>query len=78
VFGYACLCTALIIVVMLTLQLVMDVKWMFAFGKKVVGLENILRRKQNHKWFLFTMGQLRTFTTVYIIVYYSTPYFSVP
>jgi hypothetical protein len=56
----------------------MDVKWMFAFGKKVVGLENILRRRQNHKWFLFTMGQLRTFTTVYVIVYYSTPNFSVP
>jgi hypothetical protein len=63
---------------MLGVNLVSNVPWMFNFGKKVVGTENILRRKTNHKWFLFTMGQFKTFVTIYIIIFYSSANMAVP
>ena len=42
--------------VMMTVNLTETVPWMFTFGKKVQGIEHILTRKTNHKWFMFTMG----------------------
>lgn len=60
---------ALLIMLMICVNMVTEVKWCFGFGKKVVGIENILRRKQNHKWFLFSSGQIRTFITIYVIIY---------
>ena len=47
---------ALVLLIMLTLNLVCDLKWMFNFGKKAVGIENLLRRKTNHKMFMFSCG----------------------
>jgi hypothetical protein len=64
--------------VMLVVNLMSHVPWMFAFGKKVVGIENIFRRKTNHKWFLFSMGQIKTFIWVYIIVFLANDNFAVP
>lgn len=78
IVGYLGLLIAFIIFGMLVVNLVSHVPWMFNFGKKVVGSENILRRKTNHKWFLFTMGQFKTFATIYIIVFLSTADFAVP
>ena len=63
---------------MISVNLVYDVKWMFNFGKKAIGIENLLRRKTNHKMFVFSMGQLKTFVVVYIIIYYTIPTFAVP
>jgi len=68
----------MVLFVMLTVNLVTHVPWMFGFGKQVQGTENLLRRRTNHKWFLFTMGQMRTFLWVYIIVFLATDNFAVP
>lgn len=68
----------LVLLVMITLNLVCDIKWMFNFGKKAVGIENLLRRKTNHKMLMFSMGQFRTFFTVFLICYVTLPTFAVP
>lgn len=78
IFGYCGLVGALIIFIMLTVNLMVHVPWMFDFGKKVIGTEFILTRTANHKWFMFTMGQMKTFITIYIIVFYATANFTVP
>jgi len=63
---------------MITCNLVCNLPWMFNFGKKAVGIENLLRRKTNHKMFMFSMGQWKSFITIYIIVFISYPTFAVP
>ena len=72
------LLTAVVLLLMIACNLVMDLTWMFNFGKKVVGTENLLRRKTNHKMFLFSMGIWRTFITVSIVVFWSLPTMAVP
>lgn len=69
---------AMALLIMISVNLVYTPPWMFQFGKKVQGVENILRRKGNHKWFLFSMGQIKTFILVYVIVFLSNPNFAVP
>ena len=56
-----------VIMLMITLNLVSNIGCMYNFGKKAVGIENLLRRKTNHKMFMFSMGQFKTFVTVYLI-----------
>ena len=58
VFGIACMIAALVLFVMISVNLTTDVPWMYNFGKKVVGIENILRRQTNHRWFMFSMCQM--------------------
>ena len=76
--GIIGLMIGLLLLLMIAANLVMDLSWMFNFGKKAVGLENLLRRKTNHKMFMFSMGQFRTFLQVYIICFITIPSFSVP
>jgi hypothetical protein len=78
IFGNLCFLVALVLFTMIAISLVYTPSWMFMFGKKVQGVENLLRRKGNHKWFLFSMGQLKTFMMVYIIVFMSNSNFAVP
>ena len=78
VFGIGCMICALVIFIMISVNLVTDVPWMFNFGKKVVGIENILRRQMNHRWFMLSIAQLQTFIWIYIIIFLATPNFSVP
>jgi len=54
--GWVLLLGSLTLFVALIVNIVCHVPWMFNFGKKVVGTEYILKRKTNHKWFLFTMA----------------------
>ena len=70
--------TAVVILMMIAFNLVMDLTWMFNFGKKAVGIENLLRRKPNHKMFLFSMGIWRTFISASIIVFWTLPTMAVP
>ena len=56
ILGWVLLLGSLCLFVLLIVTLVVEVPWMYNFGKKVMGTENILRRKTNHKWFLFTMS----------------------
>lgn len=44
IFGNLCLVLALTIMVMISVNLVYTPPWMFQFGKKAQGVENILRR----------------------------------
>jgi hypothetical protein len=55
IIGNICLVIALILLTMMSVNLVYTPSWMFAFGKKAQGVENLLRRQANHKWFLFTL-----------------------
>jgi len=56
ILGYFGLIGTLVLFIMISVNLVCHVPWMFGFGKQVQGTENILRRKTNHKWFLFSIG----------------------
>ena len=69
---------AIVILCMICLNLICDIKWMFNFGKKLVGIENLFRRRTNHKMFLFSCGQIKTFVMVYIICFVTMPTFAVP
>ena len=56
IVGNLGLILALVLMCMISFNLVCDLKWMFNFGKKAVGIENLLRRKPNHKMFMFSCG----------------------
>lgn len=78
VFGYILFIVCMVIFIMLNINLMGDVPWMYSFGKRVQGRENILRRKANHKWFLFTMAQYRTIFSAMLIMFAGSPSFAVP
>jgi hypothetical protein len=54
VLGNVGLLLGLIIMAMIAVNLVCDVSWMYNFGKKANGIENLFRRKTNHKMFMFS------------------------
>jgi len=65
------------LMIMLTINLVSD-GYVYNFGKQREGIDNIWRRRANHKWFLFTYGMYRRFAFVCLTYFLKHPTLAVP